>query len=83
MMTSVDVDEAADIFNSNVLGVLDRHAPMVERRIRHDSPPWVDEVLLNAISERDYLKKIASKGAPLNGSDILKNEIQSSNLTIG
>ena len=61
MMTSENVDEAADIFNSNVLEVLDHHAPMVERRIRHDSPPWVNEVLLNAISERDYLKKIAAR----------------------
>ena len=61
MLTSENVDEAADIFNTNVLGVLDRHAPMVERRIRHDSPPWINEILLDAIAERDYLCKIAAR----------------------
>ena len=60
-MDSKNVDDAVEIFNSNVLAVFDRHAPKVERRIRNDSPPWVNEAFLNAIQERDYLKKIASR----------------------
>ena len=61
LINSKTIDEAVEIFNSNVLGVLNRHAPFIERRISNSSPPWVDEVLLNAIQERDYLKKIASR----------------------
>ena len=67
MLKSTNVDEAAEIFNSNVLGVLDKHAPVVQRRIRIDSPPWFNEELYHAIQERDYLLKLASrceKGSP-------------------
>ena len=67
MLKSTVVDEAAEIFNSNVLGVLDRHAPLVQIRIRLDSPPWFNEELYHAIQERDYLLKVASrqeKGSP-------------------
>ena len=55
------VDTATEAFNSNLLNVLDRHAPIVHKRIRHDSPPWLNEGLLDAIKERDYLKKVAAK----------------------
>ena len=61
MLNSKHIDEAVEIFNANVLEVLNRHAPFIERRISDNSPPWVDEVLLTAIHERDYLKKIASR----------------------
>ena len=61
VIKSTDIDFATDTFNSNVLRVLDRHAPVIEKRVGESSPPWLDEVLLTAINERDYLKKVASR----------------------
>ena len=56
-----DVDKAVAQFNQNVLEILDRHAPLTKKRLRESSPRWVTEELIEAISKRDYLKKIASR----------------------
>ena len=61
VVESNDIDSATDAFNSNLISALDRHAPLVQKRIRHDSPPWLNDGLLDAIKERDYLKKVAAK----------------------
>ena len=61
VLNTTDIDLATENFNSNVLTVLNRHAPLIERRVPESSPPWIDEVLLTAISERDYLKKVAAR----------------------
>ena len=55
------LDNAANSFNENILKVLDKHAPLTTKRVSSSNPPWVDENLLDAINERDYLKKTASK----------------------
>ena len=61
VLNAINADVAADIFSSNVLKVLNKHAPCVKRRIKNSNPPWVNDHLLHSIRERDFLKKRASQ----------------------
>ena len=68
------LDNAANAFNENILKVLDKHAPLTTKRVCSSNPPWVDESLLSAINERDYLKKSASKSGLTQDWDIFKRK---------
>ena len=61
VMHTLNVDDAADAFNQNVLNVLNTIAPVTKKRVRESNPQWITEELLNSIKLRDYLKKVASR----------------------
>ena len=61
VLNAVDVNVAAEVFNKNVLDVLNVLAPVTKKRVRESNPQWVNEELLNSIKRRDYLKKVASR----------------------
>ena len=43
----------------NVLGCVDKHAPLKLKRIRKKRSPWITKELLCKIRKRDFLKKKA------------------------
>lgn len=55
-----DVQKACDIFNSLVLSVVEKHAPLGTHRVSTKKPQWVNDELLKAVKERDYFKKVAA-----------------------
>ena len=61
VLTTTDVNIAAEAFNDNVLSVLDKLAPITKKRVRVNNPWWITEELLKSIKLRDYLKKTASR----------------------
>ena len=50
---SQNVDEATSIFNE--IAISDKHAPVRQQKIKGNSVPWINEELLYATRERDYL----------------------------
>ena len=54
VLLETDIDLATEAFNSNLVKVLDQHAPIIQKRIRLDNPAWLSDELLNAIKEQDF-----------------------------
>ena len=53
-----DPDDALDIFNSMFKQVLDSHAPLRTKRVKHEhQPDWFNEDIANAIKLRDAAKE--------------------------
>lgn len=51
-------DEAVALFNSMFTDILDRHMPLVTKRVRsHCKPGWMNSDIKDAIYERDFYKK--------------------------
>ena len=55
-----DPDDALDYFTKAFLMVAERHAPQVQKRVRHQKqPPWMTDEILSLIQERDELLRKA------------------------
>jgi hypothetical protein len=53
-----DPDSALDAWYSAFLPVLDMHAPVKRRRVKHPKlPPWLNADITNAMAQRDQFKK--------------------------
>lgn len=56
-----NLDTACNIFNEFVTNIIDQHAPIKSSRVKGNCPQWLNDDLIHAIKERDFLKKKASK----------------------
>ncbi len=66
---SPNVDEAWHSWSSNVLTIMNKHAPMKAHRVKNRSNPWMSRDILNLMYKRDHLfKKARQTGDP----DLLK-----------
>ena len=64
-----DPDEMLSTWESLVLDVVDRHAPLKSVRVKSmKKPTWLSDQILTAIQERDRLKKELEKGRILKAS---------------
>ena len=52
-----DLDSICEVFNSNVKTVAEKHAPFVTYKIKGKIETWVTDDFLQAIKERNFLKK--------------------------
>ena len=44
-------------FNKLFLNILDKHAPLIEKRGKHyNQPQWMNDEVMTAISKRDKIK---------------------------
>lgn len=48
-------------FVSKFLGVVNKHAPLVERKVRGQQIPWMNDEIRQMIHNRDHYKRIANK----------------------
>ena len=74
-----DVQKACDIFNSLVLSVVKKHAPLGTHRVSTKKPQWVNEEFLKAVKERDYFKKVAADSKSVSDWDNFKKKRNSVN----
>ena len=76
-----NIDIAADIFTSVMMGVLDKHVPIVTIQNRKNYVPYISNEIRTAMKIRDDLKvQAASSGKPedfdkykINGMTFLQN----------
>lgn len=52
-----NVDTAISHFNSNIISLYDRHAPVKKLRIKHKPSPWVTDDIRSAMAARDRANK--------------------------
>ena len=53
-----NAEKALDDFNNMFLSIIDKHAPLRQRRVKNLSlPPWITNDLRNAMTKRDELKR--------------------------
>jgi len=58
IMSCINPDEAADLFMKLLLSVVDLHAPLKKKRVKHSTlPNWMTQELRDAMRLRDSLKK--------------------------
>jgi len=52
-----NAEKALDNFNDMFLSIIEKHAPLRQRRVKNmSSPPWITNDLKNAMAKRDQLK---------------------------
>lgn len=61
VLTAPDVNIALNIFNVIVKGIFDRHAPIIEKRIKGRPCPWIDQELKAIMNRRDRLHRKAKE----------------------
>jgi hypothetical protein len=54
-----DIDLKWSLWKSFFLGVFDKHAPLISKRIRNKHIPWINKNTENLIFERDRMKRKA------------------------
>lgn len=77
VLTAPDVNTALNIFNFIVKDIFDKHAPMIEKRIKGRSCPWIDQDLKNIMNQRDKLyrkAKHSKSDADWNAYKTLRNK---------
>ena len=58
VFSTSDPNEALDIWYNLFTTVLNKHAPLRRKRVKHPTmPPWLSTDIINAMSSRDKLKK--------------------------
>ena len=58
ILTCTNPDRAADLFLKLLLGVVNKHAPLKKRRVKHEAiPGWLTEEVKQAMKTRDDIKK--------------------------
>ena len=60
--TNITVDEAVNLFDNTLTRLMDKHCPIIHKKIREKSSPWIDEELRNLrrkrrAAERCYRKE--------------------------
>lgn len=70
VLTAPDVNIAVDIFNTIVKDIFDKHAPIIEKRIKGRPCPWMDDELKSIMNRRDQLLRKVRK---TNSDDDWKN----------
>lgn len=54
-----DPDQALDCWYDTVVPILNKHAPIKKRRVKHPKlPPWLSREIIEAMAQRDQLKKL-------------------------
>ena len=56
-MESNSEDEMVTSLNRNLVSVLDRHAPMRERKQRLPPAPWLNNYIIQKMKERDLVRR--------------------------
>ena len=56
-----DFNSAWDHFKSLLLSVIDKHAPITQKKVRGKDAPWMNKDIKSKIRERDYLLKQARR----------------------
>ena len=59
VVTAPDVNTALNIFNFIVKDIFDKHAPLIEKRIKGCPCPWINQELKKAMNQRDRLHRKA------------------------
>ena len=54
-----DIETAWNFWHTNLMKVIDKHAPCVTKRGRHIRCPWITPDTIKMMRERDYLLKKA------------------------
>ncbi len=58
----MNINDALDIFYKHFIDVLDKHAPLREKRVkRNKQPEWMNEDNLQHMSQRDHYKEIGDE----------------------
>ena len=60
--TNISVDEAVNLFDTTLTHLMDKHCPLIHKKMREKSSPWIDEELRNLrrkrrAAERCYRKE--------------------------
>ena len=54
----IDGENALDLLTNILCSVIDKHAPIKQKRVKHPSlPPWLNDEIIKAMAERDSFKK--------------------------
>ena len=56
-----DAEEAYSVWASKFKDVLDTHAPIRKKRVRHRKSPWMNKDILDSMRKRDRYKRIAKR----------------------
>ena len=72
-------DEALETWNSVFLSVVNKHAPLRRKRVKHQQlPPWLTKDIMQAMAERDRLKKAKNYTDYKKVRNQLKNMVRNS-----
>ena len=56
-----DIDIAWRTWLNAFMEIVDQHAPLRKKRIRHNACPWITEDIVRSMTERDQIHKAATK----------------------
>lgn len=73
VLQATDPNEAWSCFKNMFKEISDKHAPLVEVRVKGNQPPWFNEEILSLCKERDFYKCKAQKSASSIDWDIFRN----------
>jgi hypothetical protein len=73
VLQATDPNEAWSSFKNMFKEISDKHAPLVEVRVKGNQPPWFNEEILSLCKERDFYKGKAQKSASAMDWDIFRN----------
>ena len=60
--STTDPDIALEIWYNLFISIVDKHAPLKKRRIKHkELPHWQNQEIINEMKRRDYLKRTNNK----------------------
>ncbi|KAK3918293.1 polyprotein [Frankliniella fusca] len=51
-----DIDQKLTLFNSNVIELMNRHAPLITKNVKNFNAPWMTAEIRSLLSERDKLR---------------------------
>ena len=57
LSSSANVDDMVQVFNEHYLGVWNRHAPVITRRLRKRPTPWMNSDVLDLLHQRNAAHK--------------------------
>ena len=61
----IDVDRAFDLFLGLFYAIVNKHAPLRQKRVKHQSlPPWMTEEIMVAMAQRDFLENNKGRKDP-------------------
>lgn len=62
MWSTEDLDEAVDLYNSVLTDLMDKHCPLIEKTVKENYRPWMDEELRNLRRKRRAAERAWRQG---------------------
>ena len=59
----IDADKAFDLFIELFYAIVNKHAPLRQQRVKHQSlPPWMTQDIMDAMALRDFIENNRGNG---------------------